>query len=498
MDLFISYLLCLLTTLTILLHRFLSNRTPAKLPPGPTRLPIIGNLHNLGDKPHQSLAQLAKIHGPLMSLKLGQVTTIVASSPAVAKEILQKHDQVLSNRQLSRAFCANDHQEHGMSMLPVGPKWRNLRKVCNTYLFTAQKLDSNQNLRRRKIQEFLEGVRRHSYEGKAVDIGGAAFRASLSAMSMMVMSLDLTADASLEDVVEFKGATRGIMDESGRPNLGDFFPILGVLDLQGIQRRMTSHSTKVLNLFERIIEERLKKRKSKTYVTGNDMLDTLLDIGEGNSEAFVDQNVIKHLFLELFVGGTDTTSSTLEWAMVELIRDPNTFAKAKKELNEIIGNDNHLQESDITRLPFLQAIIKETFRLHPAVPFLIPRKAGSDVEICGFTVPKGAQILVNAWAVGRDPTTWDNPNSFMPERFMGSEIDVRGNGFELIPFGGGRRICPGLPLAMRMLHMMLGSLIYWFDWKLEDGVDPVSLDMEEKFGITLKKAKPLLVVPALI
>ncbi|CAN1258627.1 Geraniol 8-hydroxylase [Linum perenne] len=170
---------------------------------------------------------------------------------------------------------------------------------------------------------------------------------------------------------------------------------------------------------------------------------------------------------DLFVAGTDTTSSTLEWAMVELLRNPKTFAKAREELNQ------------------------KTFRLHPAIPL----KARSEVEIFGFTVPKGSQVIINAWAIGRDPTIWDNPNSFMPERLMGSEIDVGGNNFELIPFGGGRRICPGLPLAMRMLHMMLGSLVHWFNWKLVDGVDPMSLDMEEKFGITLQKAKPLIAFP---
>ncbi|CAN1174491.1 Cytochrome P450 76C4 [Linum perenne] len=225
------------------------------------------------------------------------------------------------------------------------------------------------------------------------------------------------------------------------------------------------------------------------------MLDTLLDINEGNGEVSMDLHLIKYLFLDVFVAGTDTSSATLEWAMAELLRNPKTFAKAREELDQIVGKGNHLQESDITQLPYLQAILKETFRLYPAAPLLLPRKAGSDVEICGFTVPKGAQILVNAWAIGRDPKTWNNPNSFMPERFMGSKTDVRGHSFELIPFGGGRRICPGLPLAMRMLHVMLGSLIHWFDWKLEDGVDPENLDMEEKSGTTLQKAKPLLVIP---
>ncbi|CAN1334731.1 Geraniol 8-hydroxylase [Linum perenne] len=350
-------------------------------------------------------------------------------------------------------------------------------------------MDSNQDIRRNKIQELIEGVRQNAREGKVVDIGRAAFITSFGVLSRTVISLDV------EEAKEFQEATKGIVEDTGKPNLGDYFPVLGKIDLQGIQRRMRNHYGKVLNLFGRIIVERLKKRKSKEYVSNNDMLDTLLDIAEGNGEVSMDLNLIKYLLLDLFVAGTDTSSVTLEWAMAELIRNPNTFARAKEELDQIIGKGNHLQESDITQLPYLEAILKETFRLHPAAPLLLPRKAGSDVEICGFIVPKGAQILVNAWAIGRDPTTWNNPNSFMPERFMGSKTDVRGHSFELIPFGSGRRICPGLPLAMRMLHLMLGSLIHSFDWKLEDGVDPKNLDMEEKFGTTLQKAKPLLVIP---
>ena len=154
-----------------------------------------------------------------------------------------------------------------------------------------------------------------------------------------------------------------------------------------------------------------------------------------------------------------------------------------------------MEESDIARLPYLQAVVKETLRLHPAVPLLIPRKASVDVQISGFIVPKGAQVLVNAWAIGRDASTWENPYSFKPERFLGLDVDVKGRNFELIPFGAGRRICPGLPLAIRMLHLMLGSLIKSFDWKLESKVTTENMDMEEKFGITLQKAQPLRVVP---
>ena len=198
---------------------------------------------------------------------------------------------------------------------------------------------------------------------------------------------------------------------------------------------------------------------------------------------------------DLFVAGTDTTSRTLEWAIAELLHNPEKLLKARVELLQTIGKDKQVKESDITRLPFLQAVVKETFRLHPVVPFLIPHRVEEDTDIDGLTVPKNAQVLVNAWAIGRDPNIWENPNSFVPERFLELDMDVKGQNFELIPFGAGRRICPGLPLATRMVHLMLASLIHSCDWKLEDGMTPENMNMEDRFGITLQKAQPLKAIP---
>lgn len=181
--------------------------------------------------------------------------------------------------------------------------------------------------------------------------------------------------------------------------------------------------------------------------------------------------------------------------MAELLYNPEKLKKAQSELEDIIGKGNPIEESDIAHLPYLQAIVKETFRLHPAVPFLVPRKVDSDVKLFGYTIPKNAQVLVNVCAIGRDPDIWKNPNSFEPERFLGSEIDVKGRDFELIPFGAGRRICPGLPLAIRMIHLMLSLLIHGFDWKLEEGISPEKMDMEEKIGFTLEKAQRLRAIP---
>lgn len=197
------------------------------------------------------------------------------------------------------------------------------------------------------------------------------------------------------------------------------------------------------------------------------------------------------------MAGNDTTSSTVEWAMAELLHNPQKLAKARYELLEVIGRDGDgtVQESDMSRLPYLQAIIKETLRLHPAAPFLVPHKAEEDVEIEGFLVPKNAQILVNVWATGRDSSIWVEPESFVPERFLDSEIDFKGQHFELIPFGSGRRICPGLALAHKMMHLMLSSLIYSFEWKLEGEMKAEDIDMGEEFGLTIQKAVALKAIP---
>ncbi|XP_057451873.1 geraniol 8-hydroxylase-like [Lotus japonicus] len=197
----------------------------------------------------------------------------------------------------------------------------------------------------------------------------------------------------------------------------------------------------------------------------------------------------------LFVAGTETNTATLEWAMAELLQNEKAMSKAKQEMDQIIGKGKLVEESDVARLPYLQAVIKETFRLHLPVPFLIPRRANANVEICGYTIPKDAHVLVNVWAIGRNSSIWENANLFSPERFLGSEVDVKGHNYELTPFGVGRRICPGVPLAMRTLYLMLGSLINCFDWKLEDEVTIDDMNMEDKFGITLVKAQPVRVIP---
>ncbi|CAN4080877.1 unnamed protein product [Withania somnifera] len=209
----------------------------------------------------------------------------------------------------------------------------------------------------------------------------------------------------------------------------------------------------------------------------------------------INQNYIKSMFLDLFIGGIDSATSTLEWAMTEILRHPEIMKEVQTELAQVVGNGKPVEESNISKLPYLLSIVKETLRMHPPAPFLIPRRVDQDVQLCEYIIPKGSQVLVNVWKIGRDSTFWEDPLVFKPERFRRSELDMRGKDFELLPFGAGRRMCPGLPLALRLVPIMLGSMLNSFNWKLEGSTEPMNLYMEEKFGVILAKAHPLRVIP---
>nr|AKH61444.1 CYP76AD1/P450 tyrosinase/Venus yellow fluorescent protein fusion protein [Expression vector pWCD2470] len=469
-----------------------SQQTTKLLPPGPKPLPIIGNILEVGKKPHRSFANLAKIHGPLISLRLGSVTTIVVSSADVAKEMFLKKDHPLSNRTIPNSVTAGDHHKLTMSWLPVSPKWRNFRKITAVHLLSPQRLDACQTFRHAKVQQLYEYVQECAQKGQAVDIGKAAFTTSLNLLSKLFFSVELAHHKS-HTSQEFKELIWNIMEDIGKPNYADYFPILGCVDPSGIRRRLACSFDKLIAVFQGIICERLAPDSSTTTTTTtDDVLDVLLQLFKQNE---LTMGEINHLLVDIFDAGTDTTSSTLEWVMTELIRNPEMMEKAQEEIKQVLGKDKQIQESDIINLPYLQAIIKETLRLHPPTVFLLPRKADTDVELYGYIVPKDAQILVNLWAIGRDPNAWQNADIFSPERFIGCEIDVKGRDFGLLPFGAGRRICPGMNLAIRMLTLMLATLLQFFNWKLEGDISPKDLDMDEKFGIALQKTKPLKLIP---
>ncbi|XP_045828934.1 geraniol 8-hydroxylase-like [Trifolium pratense] len=450
-----------------------SRKSNYKLPPGPSIFTIMSHVFELYYKPQQTLAKFAKFYGPVMLIKLCTETTVIISSSDMAKEILHTNDSLFTDRSVPDNTTTHNHNNFSLVFLPFSPLWQHLRKICHNNLFSNKTLDASQELRRMKLKDLLNDMHKSSLKGETVDIGRAAFKACINFLSYTFVSQDFV--ESLDD--EYKDIVSTLLSAVGTPNIADHFPILKILDPQGIKRHTTKYVAKVFHALDIIIDQRMKLRQSEDYVSKNDMLDSLLDISKEDSQK-MDKKQIKHLLLDLLVAGTETSAYGLERAMTQLVHDPKAMSKAKKELEETIGLGNPIEESDIDRLPYLNAVIKESLRLHPPAPMLLPRKARVDVDISGYTIPKGAQVLINEWAIGRTDI-WDDAHLFSPERFLGSEIDVKGRHFKLTPFGSGRRICPGSPLAVRMLHLMLGSLINSFDWKLENNMEAKDMNLDK-------------------
>ncbi|ERN14975.1 hypothetical protein AMTR_s00032p00219670 [Amborella trichopoda] len=465
-----------------------------RLPPGPTGLPIVGSLHKLGAKPNEALTALARTHGPIMTLRLGFLTTVVVSSSDMAREVLQKNDQAFAGRVILDAVTVDSHHNFSIAWGQVGPYWRTLRRLCNTQLFTTQRLDALQALRHRKVHELLELVDQYSDARKAVHMGRMAFVTSLNLLSNMIFSSDMV-DPQSESVGELKELIWSIMEGVGTPNIADYFPFLRPLDPQGIKRKNIVQVRRLHQLLNEKIDERVGARERGQPIYG-DFIDVLLDYSDQESGSKFSRAGILAPLVDMYLAGSDTTATTLEWAMAELLHNPEKMAAAKQELKENIAGSMHtVQESDLGRLPYLQAVVKETLRLHPPVPLLLPHRADVTVKVSGYVIPEHTQVLVNAWAIGRDVQVWENPTAFIPERFVGSNIDFKGRDFQYIPFGAGRRICPGLPLGVRMVHIMLASLLHSFYWELPDGLKPEEMDIKDKFGVTLQKAVPLVAVP---
>lgn len=197
----------------------------------------------------------------------------------------------------------------------------------------------------------------------------------------------------------------------------------------------------------------------------------------------------------LFIGGTDTSKAVAQWGMTELIRNPGVMKKVQEEVRRVAGNKGKVEESDLQQLTYLKSVVKETFRLHPPGVLLIPRETMQHFKIDDYDIPPKTRLLINAWAIGRDPNTWENPEEFIPERFDDSSIDYRGLDFELIPFGAGRRGCPGVNFSTMTVHLCLANLLYFFDWQLPAGMDIEDVDITEKPGITVFPTHPLKLLP---
>ncbi|KAH6835149.1 hypothetical protein C2S53_003634 [Perilla frutescens var. hirtella] len=462
-----------------------------RLPPGPKGIPILGHLHMMGKNPHQDLHRIAKEHGPIVYMRFGFVPNIIVSSPEAAELFLKTYDLVFAGRPPHQAAKYLSWDQRNLSFGTYGPYWRNMRKLCTLELLSIIKINSFQPMRREELGLFVDSLKESAKERVAVDLSAKV--SSLTAEMSCRMVFGKKYDDKDIDERGFKAVIHEGMKLAALPNLGDYFPFLGILDLQGFTRRMKALAKVFDDFFEKVIDDHVR---AGDHGQTKDIVDTMMSLMEsGEYEFQFDRRHVKAIMLDMLAASMDTAASTVEWILSELLRHPRVMKKVQKELEQVVGLKRMVEESDLDRLEYLDMVVKETFRLHPVAPLLIPHYAMEDSTVSGYNIPKDSRIIVNTYAIGRDPNVWTDPEMFIPERFTGSEIDVRGKHFQLLPFGAGRRGCPGMQLGLIQVRLIVSQLVHCFDWELPNGISPKELDMTEEFGLVVVRANHLMAIP---
>ena len=484
-------------------------------PPSPRPLPLIGNLLDLRDARgnlHHTLARLARAHGaPVMRLDLGLVPAVVVSSRDAAAEAFAAHDRRIAARPARDSKRALGLCDRSVLSLPSSdPLWRHLRGVLAAHVLSPRSLAASRAPRERKVADLVAYLRARA--GTVVDVkeavyGGVANLVSTAMFSIEVVVFDVGAAAESPPPPSAGHGLLELLEELmeclGKPNVSDFFPFLRAFDLQGCRRRVARHLPKVLQVLGDIVDRRLSEKEASSSSTagsnnkGGDFLDVLLEL---ESTGKITRDNLTLILFDIFAAGSDTMAITVVWAMAELFRNPGVMAKLRAEIKDAVGDREALEEADAAGLPYLEAVVKEAMRLHPAAPVLLPHKAVEDgVEIGGYAVPRGCTVIFNSWAIMRDPAAWERPDEFVPERFLGREVDFRGKQLEFVPFGSGRRLCPGLPMVERVVPLVLASLVHAFEWQLPAGMSADQVDVSDKFTDTSVLAfPPIKAVPLII
>ncbi|TVU43843.1 hypothetical protein EJB05_10341, partial [Eragrostis curvula] len=494
--LFLVPLLLLLLIRRCLLSLASSTSTSSPSPPG--KLPVIGHLlHLVGSNkpPHVSLRDLAVAHGRdgVLVLQLGAVATVVVSSPSATEGVLRTQDHVLASRPWSPVADIIFYGLTDVAFAPYGEHWRQARKLITTHMLSARKVHSFRHGRHQEVRIVVDKIR-------------------CAASSMVDMSEvlgaytnDVVCRAVLGDSHREKGRNKLLRELIeinvsllGGFNLEDYFPSLAKVEL--LRKIICAKANKVSKrwdqLFDKLIDEHQQEASSLSHSHHDegtaDFIHVLLRV---QKEYGLTRDSIKAILLDMFEAGIETSYLVLQHAMAELMVNKHVMTKLQTEVRTCTKSDM-VTEEDLNNMSYLKAVVKETLRLHPAVPLLVPHLSTADCEINGYSIPSGTRVIVNAWALARDPTLWQRAEEFMPERFLegGPEaaVDMKGKDYQFVPFGSGRRICPGMNFGIATVEIMLANLMYHFDWELPIGG---AVDMTELFGLSLRRKEKLILVP---
>ncbi|KAL0285459.1 UNVERIFIED_CONTAM: Flavonoid 3'-monooxygenase [Sesamum angustifolium] len=472
----------LLATVFILSIGWMLKRTsqeaPHPLPPGPRGLPILGP----PIRPYlQVQARKQALHGDQLAV--------------LVKEVVRDHDAVFANRDAPIAALIASYGGNDVVWTDYDSHWRMMRKIFSREMLSNSNIEGSYHLRRGEVRRAVGDV--YSNIGTPVDVGQVTFFIELNVIMSMIWGS--TIEGAKRDRIgeEYWGVVSKLVDLLGKPNVSDYFPGLARFDVQGIAKEMKGYVQCVDRIVDEVLKERMGMAENAKIDEGKkDFLQTLIDLKERrNAETSINMTELRALLMDTVVGGTDTTSTIIQWVMAELLNHKEKLHRVQKELSDLIGLNTVVEESHLPKLRYLDAVVKETLRLHPAVPLLLPRRPSQSCVVGGYTIPRNTTVFLNVWSIQRDPSLWDNPLEFNPERFLNGtdqEWDFHGNNFQYAPFGSGRRVCAGVALAERTLMYILASLLHSFEWRLPDGED---VDLTEKLGLVLRKRTPLIAIP---
>ncbi|XP_011070156.1 flavonoid 3'-monooxygenase-like [Sesamum indicum] len=476
-----------------------SGNKTAPTPPGPWGLPIVGFLPFLRPDMHIQFNELARQYGPIYRLRLGTKLCTVISSPSLIKEIVRDHDTIFANRDGTVAGRIGSYNGNDIAFCPYDSSWRMRRKLFVHDMLSNRSLDATFNLRKDEVRKAIRNI--YTKINTPVKILELASGISLNAMMNMVWGSTIEGERKDKIGAAVTPLVVRSVDLLGVLNVSDYVPALARFDIQGVEKEMSNLTQRFGEIVEDIINERTKISSGKVGGGGNknggrvDLLQMLMEFSEKQDvKTEFGKTQIKAMVTNIILGGIDTLAATIEWAMDEFMRNPKVMEKAYNELNEVVGLNNLVEEFHISKLVYLEAVIKETLRKHP-VGSLLPRISSQSCIVGGYSIPKDSTVILNIWSTQRDPLAWDNPLEFMPERFLDNSAkwNFSGNNFNYIPFGSGRRICAGIPLAERMLRYVLASLLHSFDWQLPKGE---IMDRQEIFGMVTKRKTPLVAIPS--
>ncbi|KAH9619145.1 hypothetical protein KSS87_010634 [Heliosperma pusillum] len=475
------------------------------LPPTPfPTIPILGHLHLLTNPNsiHRTFANLASKYGPIIHLQFGSRPILLVSSTSAAIDCLHRNDVTFASRPQLTSGRILGYNFTSLIWAPYGPLWRAHRKIASTEILSPHRLNLFRHIRGDEVKLLLR--RLYDVQGARVEIKSTLFELSNNVMMRMIAgkrcydtpshstdSLRNHEKGFNNEGERFRVLMKELIDTGPVSSAADFFPVMKYFGKSSREKLYERLFGKMDRFFQDLLDEKRRemeeqrdadvesRQKTKT------LIEVLLDLHKSDPAYFTD-TVIKGLVQDLLLAGSETTASTMEWALSLLLNHPETLKKAQNEIDEYVGNNRLLEEGDINHLPFLRCIINETLRMYPAAALLPPHENSSECIVGGLRVKKHSMLIVNIWAIHNDPSVWDEPSKFKPERFE----NVKSESLECVfmPFGSGRRSCPGEHLALKVIGIALGSLLQCFDWE-RVGTDLV--DMQEFVGVTMSKVCPL-------